>query len=178
MCSVRRGSTVAATVAGALAYGVFRETIQRVDPAFNASWKGFCGTPQDWMSTKGAVFNQVVQSAVMVVAVLALGDDQNDPPGAGMHAFISFSKSLFVSTTLALTFGVQILGLLSTTLKLTLGTNAGSALNPAADSAGFAMANIIWPPFVQAFLKEVFVSISYGVFLAVLSQRSWISTVN
>lgn len=48
-----------------------------------------------------------------MIAVLSLGDDQNNPPGAGMHALI--------------------LGLLVTTLKMTLGYNTGAALSPASD---------------------------------------------
>ncbi|KAJ6437120.1 C6 transcription factor [Purpureocillium lavendulum] len=104
---------LAATAAGSLAYAVFRDSIRRVDPAQETTWAAFCATPQEWMSTAGAVFSQLVQSAIMMIMVFALGDDQNDPPGAGMHAFI--------------------LGLLVTSLKLTLGHNTGSALNPAAD---------------------------------------------
>ncbi|KAK8036748.1 Glycerol uptake facilitator protein [Apiospora phragmitis] len=48
-----------------------------------------------------------------MIAVFALGDDQNSPPGMGMHAFI--------------------LRMLQTTLKFSLGYNTGSALNPASD---------------------------------------------
>lgn len=50
---------------------------------------------------------------MIMVAVLSLGDDQNNPPGAGMHAFV--------------------LGLLVAVLKMTLGYNTGGAMNPAAD---------------------------------------------
>ncbi|GJN84515.1 hypothetical protein PLIIFM63780_008072 [Purpureocillium lilacinum] len=105
---------LAAAAAGSLAYAVFRDAIRNADgPARETAWTAFCATRREWMSTGGAALSQVVQSAVMMIMVFALGDDQNDPPGAGMHAFI--------------------LGLLVTTLKLTLGHNTGSALNPAAD---------------------------------------------
>ncbi|OAQ60710.1 glycerol uptake facilitator protein [Pochonia chlamydosporia 170] len=104
---------LAAFTAGALVFAVFRDTIRHVDPDLKTSWKGFCSAPQDWMSLGGATISQLVQSIIMVIVVFALGDDQNNPPGAGMHAFV--------------------LGLLLTTLKLTLDRNTGSALNPAAD---------------------------------------------
>lgn len=82
---------LAAFTAGALAFAVFRDTIRHVDPDLKTSWKGFCSAPQDWMSLGGATISQLVQSIIMVIVVFALGDDQNNPPGAGMHAFVRFS---------------------------------------------------------------------------------------
>ncbi|KAH9906520.1 aquaporin-like protein [Xylariomycetidae sp. FL2044] len=104
---------VASIVAGALAYGAFRDTIRHVDPTMVNTAKTFFSTPQEWVSLGTAFFNQMLGSAVMMIAVFALGDDQNNPPGAGMHALV--------------------LGLLVTLLKFTLGYNIGSALNPASD---------------------------------------------
>ena len=49
------------------------------------------------------------------VATLALGDDQNNPPGVGLGAFIH--------------------GLVEGALKMCLGYNANASLNPASDFA-------------------------------------------
>ncbi|KAK9426721.1 hypothetical protein SUNI508_00248 [Seiridium unicorne] len=104
---------IAAIVAGALAYGCFADTIHYVDPSLENASKAFLSTPQSWVTPGNAFLNQSVGSAIMMIVVFALGDDQNNPPGAGMHAFV--------------------LGLLVATLKMTLGFNIGSALNPASD---------------------------------------------
>ncbi|KAI1408979.1 aquaporin-like protein [Hypoxylon sp. FL1857] len=103
----------ASIAAGALAYGIYRDSIRYIDPTMSNTAKTFFSTPQEWVSLRTAFFDQVVGSAIMMIAVFALGDDQNNPPGAGMHALV--------------------LGLLVTTLKFTLGYNIGSALNPASD---------------------------------------------
>ncbi|KAI1392781.1 aquaporin-like protein [Hypoxylon trugodes] len=104
---------VASIAAAALAYGIYRDSIRYVDPTMTNTAKTFFSTPKEWVSMGTAFFAQVVGSAIMMIAVFALGDDRNNPPGAGMHALV--------------------LGLLVTTLKFTLGYNIGSALNPASD---------------------------------------------
>ncbi|KAI1865348.1 uncharacterized protein JN550_008396 [Neoarthrinium moseri] len=125
---------IAAIVAGALAYGVFADTIRHLDPTLELSSQALLSTPQSWVSPGNAFLNQCVGSAIMMIAVFALGDDQNNPPGAGMHAFV--------------------LGLLVTTLKFTMGFNIGSALNPASDfgprviayAVGYRHANVFSDP--------------------------------
>lgn len=104
---------LASLAAGGLVYGCFSDSIHHLDPQLETMSTTFFSTPQEWVSTTTAFFNQVVGGAVMTIAVFALGDDQNNPPGAGMHALV--------------------LGLLVTALKFTLGFNIGSALNPASD---------------------------------------------
>ncbi|KFA66892.1 hypothetical protein S40285_02330 [Stachybotrys chlorohalonatus IBT 40285] len=104
---------LASLAAGALAYGLFADSIRHVDPDMSEMARSFFSTPQEWMSLRSAFASQLVGSAVMSMTVLALGDDQNNPPGAGMHALI--------------------IGLLVTTLRFTLGYNIGAALNPASD---------------------------------------------
>ncbi|EKJ68672.1 hypothetical protein FPSE_11160 [Fusarium pseudograminearum CS3096] len=104
---------IASIVAGALAYAIYADSINYVDPDMTKMSMTFFSTPREWVTLKSAFFNQVVGSAIMMIAVFALGDDQNNPPGAGMHALV--------------------LGFLVTTLKFTLGYNIGSALNPASD---------------------------------------------
>ncbi|KAH8592742.1 aquaporin-like protein [Bisporella sp. PMI_857] len=98
---------------GVLAYGVYADAIHEIDPTMENMSETF-STPQTWVRPGTAFLNQAVGSAVMLIAVFALSDDQNNPPGAGMHAFI-------------------ILGLLVATLKFSLGWNIGSAFNPASD---------------------------------------------
>lgn len=123
---------VAAIVAGALAYGCFVDTIQHVDPSLENVSMAFLSTPQTWVSPGNAFLNQCVGSAVMMVVVFALGDDQNNPPGAGMHAFGKLLTPI-CSHRLSVLILRLVLGLLVTTLKMTLGFNIGSALNPASD---------------------------------------------
>lgn len=53
-----------------------------------SSYKNFFSYPQDWVTPGTAFGSQFVAAAVMMIAVLSLGDDQNNPPGAGMHAFV------------------------------------------------------------------------------------------
>ncbi|KAK7752273.1 hypothetical protein SLS62_005809 [Diatrype stigma] len=104
---------VASLTAGALAYGLYYEAIHYSDPGMTSSYKSFFSYPQTWVSPGTAVGNQCIAGGIMMIAVFALGDDQNNPPGAGMHAFI--------------------LGMLQTTLKFCLGYNTGTSLNPASD---------------------------------------------
>jgi aquaglyceroporin related protein len=99
--------------AAALAYGIYADSIHHLDPSLDSMSQTFFSTPQEWVSFPSAFLSQMVGSAVMMIAVFALGDDQNNPPGAGMHAFV--------------------LGLLVTTLKFALGFNGAAALNPASD---------------------------------------------
>ena len=67
----------------------------------------------DWINGSTAFFNEFVGTAILSIAVLALGDDTNSPPGAGMSAFI--------------------LGLIITVLSMAFGYQTGAALNPARD---------------------------------------------
>ncbi|KAI0389457.1 aquaporin-like protein [Xylariaceae sp. FL0594] len=117
--------------AAALAYGCFRDIIHHVDPTKTDTALTLFSSPPEYVSMSTACFNEVVGSAILVIAIFALGDDQNNPPGAGMHAFI--------------------LGLLVTTLKFTLGYNVGTAINPATD---FGPRVISWAVGYQA--PEVF----------------------
>ncbi|TEY39398.1 hypothetical protein BOTCAL_0459g00040 [Botryotinia calthae] len=66
-----------------------------------------------WINASTSFFTEFVGTAILAVAVLALGDDMNAPPGAGMSAFI--------------------LGLVITVLSMAFGYNTGAALNPSRD---------------------------------------------
>ncbi|GME24059.1 aquaporin-like protein [Neofusicoccum parvum] len=99
--------------AAALAYTIFHDTIHHVDPGLVDTATSFYSKPQPFVGPTTAFFTQFVAAAVMMTSTLALGDDQNNPPGAGLHAFV--------------------MGLLVTAQKMTLGYNTGVALNPASD---------------------------------------------
>lgn len=113
----------AAFIGAMLAYGLFRDAILQVDPTLTQTYSSWFTVPQPWVSPATAFFNEFIGGAVLMIAVLSLGDDQNNPPGAGMHAFI--------------------IGLLVTILKMTLGYNTGAALSPANDFSARVVAQIV-----------------------------------
>jgi aquaglyceroporin related protein len=66
-----------------------------------------------WVDSSTAFLTELVGTCILTISVLALGDDTNAPPGAGMNAFI--------------------VGLLVTVLGMAFGYNTGLAMNPARD---------------------------------------------
>ncbi|KAJ4424885.1 hypothetical protein N0V82_000388 [Gnomoniopsis sp. IMI 355080] len=104
---------IGAFAGAALSYAIYADAIAYVDPTMTETYSNFFTVPQTWVSPASAFFTEFLGGAVIMIAVLSLGDDQNNPPGAGMHAFI--------------------LGLLVTVLKMTLGYNTGAALSPSSD---------------------------------------------
>ncbi|KAL5358592.1 aquaporin-like protein [Aspergillus floccosus] len=66
-----------------------------------------------WVTPAAAFVNEFVGTAILAITILALGDDQNAPPGAGMNALI--------------------VGLVITCLGLTFAYQTGGALNPSRD---------------------------------------------
>ena len=100
--------------ASGISYGLYRDAIvaytnselQKAGPAF---WT----QPRKGLSRAGAFFNEFVATAIVSGSVLALGDDGNAPPGAGMAAFI--------------------IGLLTIALEMAFSYNTGTCLNPARD---------------------------------------------
>lgn len=67
----------------------------------------------DWVSNQIAFSTEVVGTTILAIVVLALGDDANAPPGAGMNAFI--------------------IGLVIVVLSIAFGWNTGLAMNPVRD---------------------------------------------
>lgn len=65
------------------------------------------------MQPATAFFTEFLGTAILTCSILALGDDSNSPPGAGMHAFI--------------------IGLLAVALIMSLGSNTGGCFNPVRD---------------------------------------------
>jgi aquaglyceroporin related protein len=119
-----------AFLAGLIAYGVYRDAIISFDSqggqaAANGgsvealsllaggSGKAFFTQPATFAGVGAGFANELVATAILACAILALGDDSNAPPGAGMHALI--------------------VGLVVTVLTMAFGYNTGACLNPARD---------------------------------------------
>ncbi|OQU96866.1 hypothetical protein CLAIMM_02888 [Cladophialophora immunda] len=74
--------------AAALVFGLYSDAIDqytasdiaRVGPAFYTQ-------PRGGLSNVAAFFNEFVATGIAACSVLALGDDDNAPPGAGIHVF-------------------------------------------------------------------------------------------
>jgi aquaglyceroporin related protein len=100
------------------AYGVYYVSIQQYLQAGT-------GTDQDimncfvtnqrnpYINAPTAFFNEFIGTMCLTVVVLALGDDQNAPPGAGMNSLI--------------------IGLVITCLSMSFANQTGAALNPSRD---------------------------------------------
>jgi aquaglyceroporin related protein len=117
-------------LAALIAYGVYRDAIIAFDtqggqPAVDSgnaqalglfaggSGKAFFTQPASFAGVGAGFVNEFVATATLACAILALGDDSNAPPGAGMHALI--------------------VGLVVTVLTMAFGYNTGACLNPARD---------------------------------------------
>lgn len=110
------GQFLGAFIAPFVAYGVYLAAIQNWEAANGtASIIGsFVTNPgQTYVGTATAFFNEFVGTAFLVIIIMALGDDQNAPPGAGMNSFI--------------------VGLVITALTFAFSFNTGMALNPVRD---------------------------------------------
>lgn len=103
-------------VGALLAFALQRDAIINLDGALLPETTGvnFYTQPQaDYISVSTAFCTEMLGSAVMACAILALGDSGNSPPGAGMHALI--------------------IGLLVTTICMALGWTTRGCFNPARD---------------------------------------------
>ncbi|KAL6241927.1 hypothetical protein RBB50_011172 [Rhinocladiella similis] len=157
---------ILAQILGALAasgtvYGLYKDAIEqyassdvaRVGPAF---WTA----PRQDLSKAAAFFTEFTATAIASGSVLALGDDSNSPPGAGMHAFI--------------------IGLLTSALCMAFSYNTGTALNPARDlgprlvtwMAGFSSDVFtlfdwwwIWGPWVGTMTGALFGAFVYDLLI-------------
>lgn len=112
---------IGAFLAGLIAFAVYRPAILHYSPtsSLNPSETGtaFYLNPTTWtgggIGTGTGFLTEFVSTAILGVAILALGDDSNAPPGAGMHALI--------------------IGLIVTVLTMAFGYSDGCGLNPARD---------------------------------------------
>lgn len=125
-----------AFVAALISFGLFRTSIFAYAETHNLADSGtasaFITYPRNsWVDPATAFFTEFVGTTILAVVVLALGDDSNAPPGAGMNAFIMG----LVIVVLSMAFGSNT-GLASKYLH-NLSTcscaNGYSAVNPARD---------------------------------------------
>lgn len=85
--------TLGAFLAALISFGLFRTSIlayaETTDLASANTVSAFITYPRNsWVDPATAFFTEFVGTTIMAVVVLALGDDSNAPPGAGMNAFI------------------------------------------------------------------------------------------
>ncbi|KAJ5937793.1 Major intrinsic protein [Penicillium verhagenii] len=108
-----------AITAGGIAYAIYHDAIMNVaaktQTPQNAglSAEAMITAPKAFVHPATAFFTEFLGSAILFGAIVALGDDTNSPPGAGMQAFI--------------------LGILITVVVLALGYNTGGCFNCARD---------------------------------------------
>lgn len=102
--------------AAIVAYGVYYPSIQSylsTNPD-KSIVNSFVTNPQTpWITPTTAFSNEFLGTAILTITILALGDDQNTPPGPGMNTLI--------------------IGLVITCMGLTFSYQTGAALNPSRD---------------------------------------------
>lgn len=105
-----------AFLAALIAFSLYQTSILKLNANLSDSGtlSSFITYPrQSWITSGTGFGTEFVATAMLGIAVLALGDDTNAPPGAGMSAFI--------------------LGLTITVLSMAFSYNTGAAMNPARD---------------------------------------------
>ncbi|KAL4782964.1 aquaporin-like protein [Aspergillus varians] len=113
---------IGAITASGIAYAIYHDSIVRVAAISNVpesesvAKQAMVTMPKEFVQPAAAFFSEFVGCAILMGVILALGDDTNAPPGAGMQAFI--------------------IGLLITVLILALGFTTGGCFNPARDFGG------------------------------------------
>lgn len=81
--------------AGGLAYAIYHDQIVTAAATSNvpqdqsAALQGLLTFPKDNVQPATAFFSEFLATAILVGSIVALGDDANAPPGAGMQAFIT-----------------------------------------------------------------------------------------
>ncbi|KAJ6177721.1 Major intrinsic protein [Penicillium mononematosum] len=107
---------IAAFCAALVAYGIYYEAIQNYlyhNPDTGIINSFVTNSRAAWVGSTTAFFNEFMGTALLIVTILALGDDQNAPPGAGMNSLI--------------------IGLVITCLSMCFGHQTGAAFNPSRD---------------------------------------------
>ncbi|KAJ5963876.1 uncharacterized protein N7479_003752 [Penicillium vulpinum] len=108
-----------AITAGGISYAIYHDAIMevanlaKVHPSASAAAQALLTLPKPFVQPVTAFFTEFLGSAILVGSILALGDDTNAPPGAGMQAFI--------------------IGIIITIVILALGYNTGGCFNCARD---------------------------------------------
>ncbi len=105
---------LAGLAAGGLAYGLYYDAINSMDPGRTLEITGQSLFPKGPAFTATtAFFNDFVFMAIWTCITFALGDDQNSPPGQGMTALI--------------------FGFVGYLMMVSLGYNTGLGISPARD---------------------------------------------
>ncbi|KAL4806269.1 aquaporin-like protein [Aspergillus unguis] len=109
---------IGAFVAALTVYGLYHDSINAYLSVAGSSTTNVINSfvtsqRNTWINPQTAFFNEFIGTVILTVTVLALGDDQNAPPGAGMNALV--------------------IGLAVYTLSLTFSYQTGAALNPSRD---------------------------------------------
>lgn len=106
-----------AFIAALIAFGVYQSQIEMYggsDLATGGTANAFVTGPRNHnVGASTAFFTEFVATAILAIVVLALGDDTNAPPGAGMNAFI--------------------MGLVITVESNAFSNNTGCSMNPSRD---------------------------------------------
>lgn len=107
---------IGAFCAGLTAYGLYYRSIEyyvstNIDTGIINSF--VTSQREAWIGPATAFFTEFLGTTFLAVTVLALGDDQNAPPGAGMNSLI--------------------IGLVITCLSMTFAYQTGAAFNPSRD---------------------------------------------
>ncbi|KAL2860107.1 aquaporin-like protein [Aspergillus pseudodeflectus] len=111
-----------AITASGIAYAIYHDSIvnsasiDAVPQAQSATKQAMVTVPKEFVHPAAAFFTEFIGTAILLGVIMALGDDTNAPPGAGMQAFI--------------------IGLLITVLVLAMGYTTGGCFNPARDFGG------------------------------------------
>ncbi len=110
---------IAGAFAGAaIAFFAYREAFNNFDGGMRmiAGAKGTAGIfatyPQPYLSTLGALFDQIIGTALLLLVIRAIGDARNNAAG---------------------NLGPVVVGFLVMTIGMAFGLNAGYAINPARD---------------------------------------------
>jgi aquaglyceroporin related protein len=83
-----------AITAGGIAYAIYHDAIlevsatAKVPPSKSVAAEALITAPKQFVHPATAFFTEFIGSAILVGVIIALGDDNNAPPGAGMNAFI------------------------------------------------------------------------------------------
>lgn len=83
-----------AITAGGFAYAIYHDAIievaatEKVPQSLSVASEALITAPKPFVHPATAFFTEFMGSAILVGAIMALGDDGNAPPGAGMNAFI------------------------------------------------------------------------------------------
>jgi glycerol uptake facilitator protein len=106
--------TVGAFLAALIIRAVYADQIAKVDPNHTMATQGiFSTSPAQGVSIPSAFLDQVVGTALLVFVIFALTSMRNNPPLANIGPFI--------------------IGLVVVGIGMSLGSNAGYAINPARD---------------------------------------------